>query len=114
MSRLGSLGHKLYTGQASYEFVGRWRRWLAISGVVIVIGVIGLAARGLSLSLEVKGGTQFTFPDKAGSMSEVMSVAAAAGAPDPVVQELSNAGLGVANDRVETKPRTADESAKVT
>jgi len=114
MSRLGSLGHKLYTGQASYEFVGRWRRWLAISGVVIVIGIIGLAARGLSLSLEFKGGTQFTFPDKAGSISEVMSVTAAAGAPDPVVQKLSNAGLGVANYQVETKPLTTDESAKVT
>src|SRR5450755_1331671 len=114
MSRLGSLGHKLYTGQASYEFVGRWRRWLAISGVVIVIGIIGLAARGLSLSLEFKGGTQFTFPSTACSISEVMSVTAAAGAPDPVVQKLSNAGLGVANYQVETKPLTTDESAKVT
>jgi preprotein translocase subunit SecF len=114
MSRLGTLGHKLYTGQASYEFVGRWRRWLAVSGVVILIGLIGLATRGLSLSLEFKGGTQFTFPDKGASISQVASVTAAAGAPDPVVQKLSNAGLGVANYQVETKPLTTDESASVT
>jgi preprotein translocase subunit SecF len=114
MSRLGTLGHKLYTGQASYEFVGRWRRWLAISGVVIVVGLVGLAVRGLSLSLEFKGGTQFTFPDKGSSISQVASVTAAAGAPDPVVQKLSNAGLGVANYQVETKPLTTEQSASVT
>jgi preprotein translocase subunit SecF len=114
MSRLGTLGHKLYTGQASYEFIGRWRRWLAISGVVIVIGIIGLAVRGLSLSLEFKGGTQFTFPDKGSSITQVASVAAAAGAPSPVVQRLSNAGLGVANYQIETKPLSTTEAATVT
>jgi preprotein translocase subunit SecF len=114
MSRLGELGHKLYTGQASYEFVGRWRRWLAMSGVVILIGIIGLATRGLSLSLEFKGGTQFTFPDKGSSVSEVASAVAAAGAPSPVVEKLSNAGIGVANYQVQTKPLTTDEIAKVT
>jgi preprotein translocase subunit SecF len=114
MSRLGELGHKLYTGQASYEFVGRWRRWLAMSGVVILIGIIGLATRGLSLSLEFKGGTQFTFPDKGSSVSEVATAVAAAGAPSPVVEKLSNAGLGVANYQVQTKPLTTDEIAKVT
>jgi preprotein translocase subunit SecF len=114
MSRLGELGHKLYTGQASYEFVGRWRRWLAMSGVVIVIGLIGLATRGLSLSLEFKGGTQFTFPDKGSSVSQVASAVAAAGAPSPVVEKLSNAGLGVANYQVQTKPLTTDEIANVT
>jgi preprotein translocase subunit SecF len=114
MSRLGELGHKLYTGQASYEFVGRWRRWLAMSGVVILIGIIGLATRGLSLSLEFKGGTQFTFPNKGSSVSEVATAVAAAGAPSPVVEKLSNAGLGVANYQVQTKPLTTDEIAKVT
>jgi preprotein translocase subunit SecF len=114
MSRLGTLGHKLYTGQASYEFVGRWRRWLALSGVVILIGIIGLATRGLSLSLEFKGGTQFTFPDKGSSVSAVTTVVVNAGAPSPVVQKLSNAGLGVANYQVQTKPLTTDEITKVT
>jgi preprotein translocase subunit SecF len=114
MSRLGSLGHKLYTGQASYEFVGRWKRWLAISVVVMVIGLIGLLVRGLSLSLEFKGGTQFTFPNKGYSVTEVATVVAAAGAPSPVVQRLSNAGVGVANYQVETKPLSTPETAKVT
>jgi preprotein translocase subunit SecF len=103
MSRLGTLGHKLYTGQASYEFVGRWRRWLLMSGVVIVIGLIGLATRGLSLSLEFKGGTQLTFPDKGYSVSQVTDVVTAAGLSNPVVQHLSNVGVGGADYQIESK-----------
>jgi preprotein translocase subunit SecF len=103
MSRLGTLGHKLYTGQASYEFVGKWRRWLLISGVVIVIGLIGLATRGLSLSLEFKGGTQLTFPDKGYSVSQVTDVVTSAGLSNPVVQHLSNVGVGGADYQVESK-----------
>jgi preprotein translocase subunit SecF len=114
MSRLGSVGHKLYTGQASYEFVGKWRRWLAMSGVVMVIGLVGLATRGLSLSLEFKGGTQFTFPDKGYSVSQVTDVVTAAGVSSPVVQHLSNAGVGSAEYQVESKTLDQPETAKVT
>ena len=113
MSRLGTIGHQLYTGQASYEFVGKWRRWVLLSTVVMVIGLIGLAARGLSLSLEFKGGTQFTFPDKGYSVSQVSDVATAAGVTSPVVQRLSNVGVGGANFQVESKPLSQGEITKV-
>jgi preprotein translocase subunit SecF len=115
MSRLGTLGHKLYTGQASYEFVGKWRRWLLISGVVMLIGLIGLVTRGLSFSLEFKGGTQFTFPDKGYSVSQVTDVVSAAGVSSPVVQHLSNVGVGGADYQVESKPITdSKELGRVT
>ncbi|HEY8729099.1 MAG TPA: protein translocase subunit SecF [Acidothermaceae bacterium] len=113
MSRLGTVGHKLYTGQSSYEFVGKWRRWLVLSGVVILIGVIGLATRGLSLSLDFKGGTQFTFPDKGFSVTQVTDVVTAAGAPSPVVQHLSNVGHGP-DYQVQTKALDADHVKAVT
>jgi preprotein translocase subunit SecF len=106
MSRLGTIGHQLYTGQASYEFVGKWRRWVLLSTVVMVVGLIGLATRGLSLSLEFKGGTQFTFPDKGFTVSQVTDVTTAAGMKSPVVQRLSNVGVGGANYQ--------DEATKVT
>jgi preprotein translocase subunit SecF len=114
MSRLGKLGHNLYTGQASYEFVGRWRRWLLMSLVVIVIGLTGLATRGLSLSLEFKGGTQFTFPDKGYSVAQVTTVVSAAGVSSPVVQKLSNVGVGGADFQVESKHLTQQETDPVT
>src|SRR5450432_2784848 len=113
MSRLGTVGHKLYTGQSSYEFVGKWRRWLVLSGVVILIGIIGLATRGLSLSLDFKGGTQFTFPDKGFSVTQVTDVVTAAGAPAPVVQHLSNVGHGP-DYQVQTKALDQDHLKAVT
>ena len=36
MSRLGALGHKLYSGEVSYDIVGRRRRWYAISAVIVL------------------------------------------------------------------------------
>ena len=115
MSRLGTLGHNLYTGKVSYDFVGKWRRWLALSGAVVIISLIGLGVRGLNLSLEFKGGSQFTFPDKGFSNSQVSDVITGTGVgiTDPVVQTLTNTGVGSKSYQVETKALQQDESAKV-
>lgn len=117
MSRLGTLGHSLYTGKVSYDFVGKWRRWLALSGAVIIISLIGLGARGLNLSLDFKGGSQFTFPDKGFSTSQVSDVVTGAGTQeaitDPVVQTLTNSGVGSKSFQVETKSLTQDDLTKV-
>jgi preprotein translocase subunit SecF len=101
MSRLADAGHKLYTGQVSYDFVGKWRRWLALSGVVILIGVIGLATRGLNFSIDFKGGVAFTMPASGHSLSEFSDVVTSDGIIDPVVQK-----LGSNNVQVETKALT--------
>ena len=114
MSRLGKVGHDLYTGQVSYDFVGKWRRWMALSGVVIILSIVGLLVHGLNLSLEFKGGSQFTFPDKGFSNAQVESAVTSAGAGvhDPVVQKLSRPGLG-ATFQVETSALSKDDSDKV-
>ena len=41
MSRLGSVGGKLYRGEVSVEFVARRRLWYAISGLILLIAVGG-------------------------------------------------------------------------
>jgi SecD/SecF fusion protein len=38
------------------DLVGPWRRWLVVSGVVVVVGVVGMFARGIQLGLEFQGG----------------------------------------------------------
>ncbi len=116
MSRLGTLGHKLYTGQASYEFVGSWRRWLALSSVVILVGLIGLATRGLSLSLEFKGGTQFTFPDKGSTRSQVGDEdCRRCRCAEPGRREaLERRSSASRTTRCRRKPLTTDEITKVT
>jgi SecD/SecF fusion protein len=43
------------------DFMRRRNLWFAISGVVIAIGVVSLATRGLNLGIDFKGGTQIAF-----------------------------------------------------
>jgi len=43
------------------DFMRRRYLWFAISGVIVAIGIGSLAARGLNLGIDFKGGTQVTF-----------------------------------------------------
>ena len=58
MSRIGGLGHRLYTGQVSFDFVGRRKLWYSLSAVVLVVSIGTLGLRGLNLGIEFKGGTR--------------------------------------------------------
>jgi preprotein translocase subunit SecF len=60
MGRFAELGHDLYEGRVSYDFVGRRRLWYAVSALIVVLAVGGLIGRGLNLGLEFEGGTEFT------------------------------------------------------
>ena len=86
-----------------------WRRWLLLSMVVIVVGLVGLGVRGLSLSIDFKGGSQFTFPDKGFSTSQVTDLATANGAPNPVVQKLSD--IQGKNPQYQVQTKTLDSTA---
>jgi preprotein translocase subunit SecF len=59
MASFAHFGNQLYTGERSIEFVRRQRTWYAISGVLLILSLIGLFGRGLNLSLEFKGGSEF-------------------------------------------------------
>ena len=43
----------------NFDFIGRKNIWFALSGAVIIIGLIGLFTRGLTFGIEFKGGTLF-------------------------------------------------------
>src|SRR5205814_5605774 len=59
----------------------------ALSGAVILAGVIALGVRGLNLGIDFKGGTQVTFNTQQGyTTGSVQSFMASRGQPDAVVQ----------------------------
>jgi preprotein translocase subunit SecF len=109
MSRLGTLAHRLYSGEVSYDFVGKRRRWYAISGVVLVLALVGLFGRGLNLGIEFKGGSEFTIPNTTSSVEDVRGAVESAGVVDPIVTQ-----VGEDTIKVQTPALTTDESAKVT
>ena len=69
---------RLFRGETSFDFAGRWRRWFAISGVVIIVGLISLGTRGLNFSIDFKGGTVWQVPTNASVAQARAAVANAA------------------------------------
>jgi preprotein translocase subunit SecF len=79
------LAHRLYTGQVSYDFIGRRRWWYLGSGLVMLVSVLSLAIGGINPSIDFKGGAQFSFPAGTHSITQVRSAMADAGVTDAVV-----------------------------
>ena len=70
MSRLGNIGGRLYRGEVSIDFVNRQKLWYTISGFILVISLVALIFRGLNYSVEFKGGSLFTVPASATSVTQ--------------------------------------------
>ncbi|MHA6764547.1 protein translocase subunit SecF [Streptacidiphilus sp. PAMC 29251] len=75
MSRFGNIGHRLYTGEVGFDFVGRRKIWIAISGVILIAAVFGLGLRGLNLGIEFKGGEIFTVTKPGLTISQAQDAA---------------------------------------
>ncbi len=69
------------------DFMKRRYLWFALSGAVILAGVVALGVRGLNLGIDFKGGTQVTFSTpKAHSQGTLQKFMAQQGQRDAVVQ----------------------------
>ena len=87
MSALGQLGGRLYRGEVSFDFVGRKRLWYAISGLILVISIVAVVVRGLSFSVDFKGGAVFTFPSSSTTLSQVQNAVESGGVSGAIVQQ---------------------------
>jgi preprotein translocase subunit SecF len=107
-----ALGNDLYTGKRSIDFVGRYKRWYALSGVFFLIAALGLVWHGLNLSLEFRGGSEFrvsgisTPSDYESRAKDAVNSVDAAGAA-----EVTKVGTGTV--RVQTEKLDDAQSDKV-
>jgi preprotein translocase subunit SecF len=110
MSRLGDLGHHLYRGDVSYDFVGRRKRWYSISAAILVISIASLLLRGLNLGVDFQGGNVVTFPSPNGTVAQARAVAVGIGAKDVTVTEVSSTSGKSLRVQTETLPSSAAEA----
>ena len=94
MSRLGTIGHRLYQGEISFDFVGRRKLWWAISGVILMTAVAGLGINGLKLGIEFTGGSVYTV-SKPG-----LTISQAKVAADKVVEHSNPIVQSVGSDKI--------------
>jgi SecD/SecF fusion protein len=86
------------------DYMGKRKLWFAISGAVVVAGLISLGVQGLNLGIDFKGGTSIAFTtQQPESQGTVKSFMASHGQPDAVVQ---GEGRAVNGDHTSWQVRT--------
>ncbi|MGI8681746.1 MAG: protein translocase subunit SecF [Mycobacteriales bacterium] len=107
MARIG-IASRLYRGEVSYDFVGRRRRWYALSGLVLVISLASLLFKGVHLGIDFKGGAEFRLPSHGHSTGDAQEAATSAG-----VTQVAAAKIGQGNLRVQTEALSNEQTNKV-
>ena len=95
-----NVAHRLYAGDISYDFIGRRKRWYALSGAVMLISLISLLFIGIKPSIDFKGGDQITIT-KYSDVAKAQSV-------------MNNLGLGGDKSVVQTAGTGADKQLRIT
>lgn len=101
MSRLGELGHKLYSGEVSYDIVGKRRRWYTISAAMVAVVILSLVVRGLNFGIEFTGGAEFQVPSASCSLDTASAAVESAGAEPVTVTQLGSESIRVTTEAVD-------------
>lgn len=104
-----SIGKRLYSGEISYDFIGRRKRWFILGGVLMLIALAGIGLRGLNLGIEFKGGADFSVPAAQCSVEQARTAVQPFVDGQPIVT-VSAAGTV----RVQTEPVTPQVSTEIT
>ena len=114
MASRASLAHRLYTGELSYDFVGKRTFWYKFSGVLLVLCLAVTLIRGLNLSIDFTGGSEFTVPTQvtATTVDDYRKVAQDTGLPD--LGEVRVNTIGDGQVRIQTRALNAEEINQMT
>ena len=119
MGEFSRLGNDLYTGRKSIDFVGRKWLWYAISGVIVLLAVLGLSVKGLDMGIEFVGGAEYKVRVAPGEATQdladqVRSSVADTGIPAAQKPIVTTSGSGSSNSIiVQVKPVTTAESKQI-
>ena len=106
MSKFSGLGGRLHSGETSIDFIGKRRRWYALSGLLIIASMAALFLQGLHLGIEFKGGASYTVTKAGSSVAQADSALAAAGiSSEVIIQKVGNDKV-----RIQTGSLTSEKS----
>ena len=106
MSKFSGLGGRLYSGETSIDFIGKRRRWYALSGLLVIASIVALSLQGLHLGIEFKGGASYTVTKVGSTVAQADAALAAAGITgEAIVQQVGNDKI-----RIQTGSLTNEKS----
>jgi preprotein translocase subunit SecF len=107
------LAHRLYSGEVSYDFVGNRKRWYTFSAILMTVFVVVIAVLGLNLSIDFKGGTEFTVPTRVTSTTADDYRVAVAQLGLPKNDDITVNSIGTEQVRIQMRSLTAEEITTV-
>jgi preprotein translocase subunit SecF len=109
MSKFSGLGARLHSGETSFDYIGKRRRWYAISGLLVIASIAALAFQGLHLGIEFKGGSSYTVTKADASIAQAESALVNAGITgEKIIQK-----VGTDKIRIQTGSLSSEESNAV-
>lgn len=103
MKSFATFGNELYTGERSYEFVGKRKIWFSIAGVLVLLSILfPLLGGGFNFGIDFRGGSQFTISAVANTDVATGEAAVAEAAPGTaaVVTNVAGDTMQVQTDRL--------------
>ncbi|WP_104111271.1 MULTISPECIES: protein translocase subunit SecF [unclassified Arthrobacter] len=103
MKSFATFGNELYTGERSYEFVGKRKIWFSIAGVLVLLSILfPLLGGGFNFGIDFRGGSQFTISAVTHTDVAIGEAAVAEAAPDTaaVVTNVAGDTMQVQTDRL--------------
>ena len=102
------IGHRLYYGETSIDFVGKARRWFILSGVLLLAGILSLSTRGLNFGIEFRGGTAWELANVDVSVDDARAALRPLGLGDSTIQLIGGDTL-----RVQAEPEDQETVVRV-
>lgn len=97
---MSGLGHRLYSGELSIDFVGKRKRFYVVSAIILLVAVGSLAFRGLNLGIEFRGGASFSLPNATCSIEQARTVAEQATGAQAIVTQTASGTINVQTETV--------------
>jgi preprotein translocase subunit SecF len=99
----------LHSGETSIDYIGKRRRWYAVSGLLVIASIAALSLQGLHLGIEFKGGSSYTITKSGGTIAQAESALTSAGITgEKIIQQVGNDKI-----RVQTGSLSAEQSNAV-
>lgn len=111
MSKMRQLGNQLYSGEKSFNFVGKRKLWYAIAAVVVILSITFPVLRGgFNFGIEFRGGSEFRLTNTQ-NISQTVAVDTVQSVV-PLAQ-VSVTNVGVSDLRIQTQQLEDVESEAV-
>ncbi|MBE9635621.1 protein translocase subunit SecF [Salipiger mangrovisoli] len=99
----------------SFDFFKRWKVWLGISGLMIVLALVSFGVRGLNYGIDFRGGTTIrTQSTEAVDVGAYRDALGALGLGDVVISEVFDPSFGPDQNVAMVRIQAQDEAEAVT